>query len=101
MSAATARPPVFAWALGLFLAGALAASCATPLPEAGSEDASLYQTRCGRCHPAYQPHLLTAEMWKVTIDRMESRNMKRLGIELDPAERERILAYLGRHAGGK
>ena len=76
-------------------------ACSRPLPERGSADAALYAARCGSsCHAAYQPHSMTPTMWKLQVDRMDQK-YRAAGIPLPtPAERDRILQYLTRNAGG-
>ena len=69
-----------------------------PLPEEGTASADLYVERCGGCHAAYHPQLLTERMWEAMVGRMEI-TMRRRGQPLSPADREEILAYLTRNAG--
>lgn len=78
----------------------LLSACSRPLPEEGTPQANLYAFRCGGCHPVYQPRTLTAAMWKIQIDRMDKK-FTPTGVPMpDAAEREQILEYLTRHAGG-
>jgi hypothetical protein len=74
--------------------------CSGPLPEAGSADAQLYEARCGTCHRASQPHTLTPAMWRVQVDRMDKKYREAGMTPPTSAERERIVAYLVRNAGG-
>jgi hypothetical protein len=76
-----------------------AGGCARALPEEGSADAALYVQRCGSCHAVQHPKTLTAAMWQVQVDRMDS---KFRGARMKPPEgeeRARILEYLKRNAG--
>jgi len=69
------------------------------MPEEGSYAAQLYLNRCGQCHLAYKPSLMTAPMWAVKVDLMQER-MKQTGLPpLTPDERKTILAYLSSNAG--
>ena len=85
----------------LVLLSSLASNgCSRPLPEEGSTDATLYAARCGTCHRSYQPRTLTAAMWKVQVDRMDGKS-RAAGMPVPTAaEREQILQYLTRNAGG-
>jgi len=79
---------------------ALALGCSQqPLPDAGSPGAIAYRTQCGICHPAHQPSLLTAEMWKVQVARMREMRARRGMPPLSDAEEQLILGYLTSHAG--
>jgi hypothetical protein len=78
-------------AAGLLLA--LAGCAPQPLPDADSPGAIAYAQQCGLCHPAHQPSLLTAEMWKIQV-------RTRRGLPpLSAAEQQLILDYLTSHAG--
>jgi hypothetical protein len=78
---------------------ALLAGCSTRLPDPESREAKLYAERCGLCHRLYAPGLMTAEMWKVQVARMQNE-MQRRGLQpLDQDERTMILTYLTAHAG--
>jgi len=78
---------------------ALLAGCTASLPDPDSREAKLYAERCGLCHRIYAPGLMTAEMWKVQVARMQNE-MQRRGLRpLDPDERTMILTYLTAHAG--
>jgi hypothetical protein len=93
-------PRASAIVLGAVVAAALAA-CSRPLPEADSPQARLYVERCGSgCHAAFQPHTLTPKMWQVQVDRMDQK-YRAAGIPVPTAqEREQLLDYLTRNAGG-
>lgn len=89
--------------LALLAAGAaclLLASCSKPLPEADSPDAKLYAARCGTCHVAYQPGTLTPHMWQIQVDRMDQKYRAAGTQPPTGAEKEQLMAYLTRHAGG-
>ena len=83
----------------LFFAALLSLlGCNASLPEPESPAAQLYQKRCSVCHRLYAPSLLTAEMWRVMLGRMEIE-MQRRGVPLPtPAEQAAILDYLRKHA---
>jgi hypothetical protein len=84
----------------LVLVAATVAACSRPLPEEGTTDAMLYRAKCGTCHAAYQPHGLTPAMWQLQVVRMEKK-YRAAGQQAPTAdERNRILAYLTRNAGG-
>ncbi|HXG18895.1 MAG TPA: hypothetical protein VNN62_07465 [Methylomirabilota bacterium] len=84
--------------LFLFLALTGVSGCNAALPEPESPAAQLYQKRCSICHRVYAPSLLTAEMWRFMIGRMEIE-MQRRGVPLPtPDERAMILDYLQKHA---
>jgi hypothetical protein len=87
-------------ALAFGAACVLLASCSRPLPEEDSPDAKLYAARCGTCHAPHQPHALTPAMWKVQVDRMDKKFRDARIQPPTPAEKEQILGYLARHAGG-
>jgi hypothetical protein len=81
------------------LTAVLVSGCAQePLPEEGTPVAQLYVQRCGTCHRAYRPGLLTVKMWDAMMSRMELE-MKRRGIRMTADERNQIQAYLERNAG--
>lgn len=82
------------------LAALVLAGCSRPLPEADSADARLYAERCGVCHAAYHPGVMTAAMWETMVARME-KNMRAARIpELTGSERTRMMDYLSRNASG-
>ena len=77
---------------------ALVAGCTSPLPDADSPGALLYQARCGTCHAPFQPRTLTTAMWAIQVERMRE-TMRRGGTSPLTEEEERVvLAYLGAHA---
>ena len=78
---------------------ALAGCSRPPLPEAGTPAAQLYTTRCGTCHPPYNPHVLTAAMWQVQVEAMRAKIVAAGQPPLTYADQAAILAYLRRNAG--
>lgn len=70
-----------------------------PLPDAGSPGALAYAQQCGLCHPAHQPSLLTAAMWKVQMTRMAEMRARRGIPPLTAGEEKLIFEYLTSHAG--
>jgi hypothetical protein len=77
------------------------AGCDARLPDPESPGARLYATRCGGCHRLYAPQVLTAEMWKVTVGRMQGELARRGVPTLNPDEQRTLLAYLERHSTGR
>jgi len=93
-------PRARAMLLGAALAVLLAA-CSRPLPEENSPQARLYTERCGTgCHAAFHPHTLTSKMWKFQVDRMDQKYRAAGQPVPTAAEREQLLDYLTRNAGG-
>lgn len=73
------------------------AGCNASLPEPESPAAQVYQQRCSGCHRLYAPQVLTAEMWKVMVTRMEQEFQRRGLPPLQAEERQMILDYLQKH----
>ena len=88
-------PTLFAIALLLTLSG-----CAkNALPGQTSADAQVYVARCGQCHAPYNPHTMTADMWRAQVPMMEDK-MRQAGLPpLSDNERAHILDYLSANAG--
>jgi hypothetical protein len=82
--------------LPVLLVGAI--GCNTSLPEPESPAAQLYQRRCSGCHRLYAPGVLTAEMWKFMLARMDQEFQRRSLPPLPAAERQTILDYLEKHS---
>lgn len=82
----------------LLLAIAVAA-CGTKLPEPDSPAAKLYASRCNSCHRVFAPGTLTAEMWKIQVERMQGEIVRHGLPALTADERNTILDYLRRHSG--
>ena len=82
---------VFVLALGTL-------SCNASLPEPESPEAQLYRKRCSACHRVYAPSILTAEMWKVIVARMEQEIRRSGRPPLSADERQMILDYLQKHS---
>jgi len=69
------------------------------LPDPESAGAKLYDDRCASCHRAYQPDVMTFEMWKIVVARMQYV-MSRNGLRpLTADETNVLLEYLQRHSG--
>ncbi len=83
--------------VGLVLA---ASACDARLPDPESPGAQLYANRCGGCHRLYAPGSLTAEMWKVTVARMQGELARRGVPPLTADEQAQLLAYLQQHSTG-
>jgi hypothetical protein len=77
-----------------------AAACDAKLPEPETPAAQLYAARCAGCHRLYAPGSLTAEMWKVTVARMQGELARRGVPPLTADEQASLLAYLERHSTG-
>lgn len=94
-NSARSFPTHVAFALLIALSG-----CARKaLPDQTSPDAQLYVARCGRCHAAYNPHTMTADMWRTQVPLMEDK-MRQAGLPpLSHGDREQILDYLTANAG--
>jgi hypothetical protein len=74
--------------------------CARPqLPDADSPPARLYRERCGGCHQPYDPHSLTAAMWRIQVAAMMPKMTEAGQPPLSQADQAVILAYLERNAG--
>lgn len=74
------------------------AGAPTPLPEADSGDARLYAARCGACHSVPHPGRHTPEEWDHMLRLMDLRMAEAGMPALADGERERVIAYLARHA---
>jgi len=69
------------------------------IPDEDSYAAQLYLNKCGQCHQAYDPSLMTAAMWAAKVDLMQEK-MKETGLTpLTQAERKTVLEYLSSNAG--
>ncbi|MGH7787818.1 MAG: hypothetical protein ACRERC_13170 [Candidatus Binatia bacterium] len=79
----------------------LAGGCDAALPEPESAPALLYAQRCAGCHRLYAPGLMTGEMWKVTVARMQGELARRGLPPLDAAQQASLLDYLSRHASDR
>jgi len=76
----------------------LVAGCSTPLPDPQSAGAQVYKVRCSTCHALYAPGSLTAAMWEVQVDRMQSVMQRAAVNPLTEQERFLVLSYLKAHA---
>jgi len=81
--------------------GILAVGCTgmpTPLPEAGSAGARLYESKCGECHSVPHPRRYRPGQWEQTMKNM-TREMELKGVTpLTKAEEVVILDYLTSHS---
>lgn len=85
----------------LLLSLFLLSSCAErELPEKGSADAELYASRCSGCHELILPRALAPAMWKFQMDRMDQKFRNAHREPPSGEERQRLLNYLQRNAGG-
>ena len=73
-------------------------ACSRELPEKDSADAALYVARCGGCHRAYHPGIMTPSMWKLQVDRMDGKFLAVHQPVPEGEERARLMAYLTRNA---
>jgi Dihaem cytochrome c len=74
------------------------AGCNKPLPEQNTAAAHLYVNRCGQCHRAYSPRSLTAAMWHIQVEVMETKMQEQGVAPLTGHERDTIMSYLTRNA---
>jgi hypothetical protein len=72
--------------------------CNPRLPDADSPGARLYAERCGGCHRLYAPGLMTEEMWRITVKRMQGELVRRGLPPLDREEETVLLDYLRAHS---
>lgn len=79
------------------LAGAVMASCEARLPEPDSAAAQLYRQRCSGCHRLYHPGLLTPEMWRFMLARMDIEFVRVNLPPLSDTEKAQLLDYLTTH----
>ena len=86
-----------AWVLVVLLV----AGCDARLPDPESPGARLYATRCTGCHRLYAPGVMTAEMWKITVERMQGELARRGVPPLSADEQALLLEYLDRHSTGR
>ena len=87
-------------AIAAAAAACLLCGCPAQLPERETAAGQLYISRCGQCHQPYHPHALTAAMWEKQVEMMEGK-MRQVGLPpLSAEDRQSILDYLSRNAGG-
>lgn len=79
----------------------LAAGCDARLPDPESQGARLYAARCTGCHRLYAPEVLTSEMWKITVVRMQGELARRGLPPLSSDDQAVLLDYLDRHSTGR
>jgi hypothetical protein len=87
-------------AVAVLVAAALAAGCDARLPDPESPGARLYADRCRGCHRLYAPGVMTTEMWKITVTRMQGELARRGLPTLSDDEQTRLLDYLDHHSTG-
>ena len=81
------------------MASAIWAGCDARLPDPDSPGAQLYAQRCASgCHRLYAPRLMTTEMWKITVDRMQGDLVRKGLPPLSRDEKALVMAYLKRHS---
>jgi len=73
---------------------------ATPSIAAEADsDAALFELRCGTgCHQLPEPSMLKPKQWQRVMITMEKRMAQAGMTALTTDERERLLAYLSKHA---
>lgn len=78
----------------------LAIGCTMELPEKDTEAARLYAEKCGICHRAYHPEIISPRGWPGVMRRMEKK-VKATGVRapLSEAEKAVILGYLDKYGG--
>ena len=64
------------------------------LPDAGSAEARVFQSRCDVCHGLPHPHRHTYEQWEHVMTMMEMRIRERGMNPLGTDDRDAILRYL-------
>ncbi len=77
----------------------MAAGCGPSLPDPESPGARVLAARCGGCHRVYAPGSMTAEMWRVQMERMRALFAQRGIPWLSPADEQAVRDYLTAHAG--
>ena len=99
---AMARPALARrWAGAALLIALAAAGCDARLPDPESPGAHLYAARCSGCHRLYAPAAMSAEMWKLTMARMQGELARRGLPTLSTDDQARLLDYLDRHSTGR
>jgi cytochrome c5 len=81
----------------LFAVILVAASCAarqTPIPNAESEGAKLFASRCSRCHSLPHPKRHSFAEWEWIVARMEGRIANGLKTAMAEDKKAEILKYL-------
>jgi len=67
-------------------------------PDADSDPAILYISKCGECHAAPLTTAHTASMWVSVVDRMQFRMISKKIFPLNEQDKTSILQYLKTHA---
>ncbi len=86
--------------VAVLVAAGLASGCDARLPDPESPGARLYAERCRGCHRLYAPGVMTSEMWKITVTRMQGELARRGLPTLSADEQTRLLDYLDHHSTG-
>ena len=86
--------------IAVLAVAALAVGCDARLPDPESPGAHLYADRCRGCHRLYAPGVMTSEMWKITVQRMQGELARRGLPTLSVDEQARLLDYLDHHSTG-
>jgi diheme cytochrome c len=84
--------------ISVFILAWGAFGCNASLPDPESPAAQLYRQRCSSCHRLYAPSIVTAEMWKVIVARMEQQMRQAGRPPLSADESRMILDYLQKHS---
>jgi len=90
--------PLLLWLMILLIACNREQQKSLVYPEADSEQALLYVSKCGECHAAPLTTAHTAEMWVPVIDRMQYRMISKKIFPLNEDDKAIILKYLQKHA---
>jgi hypothetical protein len=76
----------------------VSSGCNAKLPDPDSPGARLYASRCNGCHRLYAPGLMSEEMWRITVKRMQGELARRGLAPLSGEEEALLLDYLRRHS---
>ncbi len=89
--------------IGIIITGCRAPSArlfVTPIPDPGSDAATLYKKHCSGCHSLPHPARHTYPQWEHMLDVMETRMEERGVTPPEEEERRVLLDYLKVHASG-
>ncbi len=92
------KRPIIAISLLAAISMAGCAATSTPLPEADSQAAQLYQSRCSICHSVPHPARHTFNEWQHTLKLMERRMAEKNMVVMSATDKQAILAYLQDHS---
>lgn len=73
-------------------------SCATPIPNKGSEGANVFANKCGLCHAVPHPKRHTYKNWQPMLALMDEAMQKKGMDPLTDVERQAIDEYLRKNA---